>query len=301
MKIVKWTGIVIGSLLLLLAVVISVLFFISKQHENQIYNIEVSPISIDYNDESLLERGRHVATIRACIECHGDNLGGRIFIEDPVVGMLIATNLTDGPGGIGAEYSDEDFIRAIRNGVRKDGKSVIFMPSHEYNVIDSDDLAALMVYIRSKDPVDSTHLPETKIGFPFRLMYVLSDIHLFPARLIDHSIGIPEPVAERTPRQLGAYVATTCIGCHGDNYGGGRIPGVPPHWPEASNITVGGVLADYTEADFFRAMREGINLEGRVMEPEFMPWQVFGYMTDDELAGLFEYLQSLPPRATGTR
>lgn len=301
MKILKWFGIIIGSTLLILAVTITVLFLISKQHENQIYHIDISPISIDYNDENLLERGRHVATIRACVECHGDNLGGRIFIEDPVVGMLVATNLTDGPGGIGSTYNDEDFIKAIRNGVRKDGKSVIFMPSHEYNVIDSDDLAALMAYIRSKDPVDSTYLPETKIGFPFRLMYVLSDIHLFPARLIDHSLGIPEPVAERTPRQLGAYVATTCIGCHGDNYGGGRIPGVPPHWPEASNLTNGGVLADYTEGEFFRAMREGINLEGRIMEQEFMPWQVFGYMTDEELSGLFEYLQSLPPRETGSR
>ena len=301
MKILKWIGIIIGSLILVLGAIISVLYGISKQHENQTYNIDISPVYIDYSDESLLEKGRHVATIRACVECHGDNLGGRVFIEDPVVGLLIATNLTTGAGGLGRDYSDEDFIRAIRHGVRKDGKSVIFMPSHEYNVIDEADLAALMAYIRSKDPVDSTHLPETKIGFPFRLMYVLSDIHLFPARLIDHSIGIPEPVAERTPLQLGAYVATTCIGCHGDNYGGGRIPGVPPHWPEASNITLGGVLADYTEADFFNAMRNGINLEGRVMEPEFMPWQVFGYMTDEELSGLFEYLQSLPARETGTR
>ncbi|MCC5941412.1 MAG: c-type cytochrome [Balneolaceae bacterium] len=301
MKVVKWTGIIIGSLLLLLVVIISVLFFISKQHENQIYNIDITPINIDYNDESILEKGRHVATIRACVECHGANLGGRTFIEDPVVGLLMATNLTSGPGGIGNEYSDEDYIRAIRHGVRKDGKSVIFMPSHEYNVIDSDDLAALMAYIRSKDPVDSTHLPETKIGFPFRLMYVLSDIHLFPARLINHSIGIPEPVAERTPRELGAYVATTCIGCHGDNYGGGKIPGVPPHWPDASNITLGGVLADYSETDFFNAMRNGITIDGREMEQEFMPWQVFGYMTDEELSGLFEYLQSLPVRATGTR
>jgi mono/diheme cytochrome c family protein len=302
MKLLKWIGIFLGGVVLIIGTVIAVLFFISKQHENQTYTINVPALQIDYDDEELLERGRHVATIRACVECHGDHLGGRIFIEDPVVGLLIATNLTSGPGGIGNDYSDEDYIRAIRHGVRKDGKSVIFMPSHEYNAIDSKDMAALIAYIRSKNPVDSTHLPDTKIGLPFRAMYVLGgDIHLFPARLIDHSMEIPEPVAERSSRELGAYVGTTCIGCHGDHYGGGRIPGVPPDWPEASNITTGGSIADYSEEDFFTAMRTGITPDGREMEPEFMPWNVFGYMTDEELSGLFDFLRSLPPRETGTR
>jgi mono/diheme cytochrome c family protein len=303
MKLLKWAGIILGTFFLIAATVIAVAFIISKQHENQIYHIDVATLEIDYYDQELLETGRHVATIRACVECHGDNLGGRVFIEDPVVGMLIATNLTDGPGGIGSDYNDEDYIRAIRHGVRKDGKSVIFMPSHEYNLIDARDMAALIAYIRSKDPVDSTHLPKTKIGLPFRTMYVLGggDIHLFPARMIDHTTGIPEPAAVRSPRELGEYVATTCISCHGDNYGGGSIPGVPPHWPEASNITTGGPLADYTEEDFFTTMRTGITPDGREMEPEFMPWTVFGFMTDEELSGLFEYLQSLPPRETGSR
>lgn len=287
----------------MLVIFISVMFFISKQHENQTYHIEVSPINIDYNDEELLETGRHVATIRGCVECHGANLGGDIFIEDPVVGTLVATNLTSGTGGIGSTYDDEDLIRSIRHGVRKDGKSVIFMPSHEYNVIDAGDMAALIAYIRSMEPANSSHLPATKIGLPFRAMYVLSggDIHLFPARLIDHSLPVPEPVAERTPLELGSYLATTCTGCHGDYYGGGRIPGVPPHWPEASNITTGGALADYSESDFFTAMRTGVTPDGREMNPEFMPWSVLGYMTDEELSGLFEYLKSLPPRATGSR
>lgn len=303
MKILKWIGFVLGGIVLVLISVVTILFFISKQHENQVYHIDVPPLQIDYNNEELLQTGRHVATIRACVECHGENLGGKVFIEDPIVGKLVTTNLTDGPGGIGGDYSDEDFIRAIRHGVRKDGKSVIFMPSHEYNLIDSKDMTALIAYIRSKDPIDSTHLPNTKIALPFRAMYILGgeEIHLFPARLIDHSVTIPEPVAERSPRELGAYVATTCVSCHGDNYGGGPIPGVPPHWPQASNITTGGALADYSEESFFTAMRTGITPDGREMNPEFMPWSVFGFMTDEELSGLFEYLRSLPPRETGSR
>ncbi|TVQ67484.1 MAG: cytochrome C [Balneolaceae bacterium] len=305
MKILKWMGMAVGVLLLMIAILATILFLISKKHENTIYQIDVAAIDYLFEDEEeMLSWGQHVATIRGCVDCHGGNLGGDIFLKDPVVGVLTATNLTTGTGGIGSEYSDEDLIRAIRHGVRKDGKSVIFMPSHEYNVIDSKDMAAMIAYIRSMEPVDSSHLPETKIGFPFRLMYVLSgdDIHLFPARLIDHTLPLPDPVENRTPRELGAYLATTCMGCHGNNYGGGRIPGVPPNWPDASNITMGGTLVNYaSKDDFIKTMRDGITPLGAEMDSEFMPWTVFGYMTDEELSGLFEYLQSLPPRETGSR
>lgn len=305
MKILKWVGMAVGVLLLIMGIVATILFLISKQHENEIYEIDIAAIDFIFDDEEeMLTIGQHVATIRGCVDCHGGNLGGRIFLQDPIVGVLVATNLTSGPGGIGAEYSDEDLIRAIRHGVRKDGKSVVFMPSHEYNVIDSKDMAAMIAYIRTMDPVDSNHLPETKIGFPFRMIYSLSggDLHLFPARLIDHSLPIPDPVEYRAPRELGAYLATTCMGCHGNNYGGGRIPGVPPDWPEASNITIGGTLANYASvSDFIRTMREGVTPLGVEMNPEYMPWIVFGHMTDEELTGLFEYLQSLPARETGSR
>lgn len=82
----------------------------------------------------------------------------------------------------------------------------------------------------------------------------------------------------------------------------GGKPGVPPHWPDASNITMGGTLANYASVDdFINTMRDGVTPLGVEMDPEFMPWTVFGYMTDEELNGLFEYLQSLPPRVTGSR
>lgn len=305
MKIFKWLGITVGVILILIVVAATVFFLISKQHENEIYQIDVAAIDYTFENEAeMLSWGQHVATIRGCLDCHGGDLGGKIFAEDPIVGVLIATNMTAGPGGIGSTYSDVDLIRSIRHGVRKDGKSVIFMPSHEYNVIDSKDMAALIGYIRSMEPVDSSHLPETNIAIPIRAIYVLSagDFHLFPARIIDHSLPLPETVEYRAPMELGAYLATTCMGCHGNHYGGGKIPGVPPDWPDAANITMGGTLANYaSEEDFIKTMRDGVTPMGLEMKPEFMPWTVFGSMTDEELSGLFVYLQSLPPRETGSR
>jgi len=300
MKVLKWIAFAVGGAVLVLGIFASLAYLITEQHRNQTYFIESEPLQISY-DEETLATGRHVATIRGCIDCHGANLGGDVFIEDPVVGLLIASNLTTGKGGIGEDYSDEDFVRAIRHGVNRDNKSVIFMPSHEYNLIDSKDLAALIAYIRSVEPVDN-ELPETKIGLPFRMMYWLGgDIHLFPARLIDHDTPIPEPVLNRTPVELGKYVAATCTGCHGAGFSGGKIPGVPPDWPVASNITMGGQMSVWTEEDFLTAMRTGITPDGRELINEFMPWQVFGQMTDDELSGLFAYLQTIEPRPDGNR
>lgn len=280
---------------------LSVIYIATESHRNTEYDIQVEALPIPVNDSAALDNGKHVATIRGCVDCHGGSFEGGIFIEDPVVGLLVATNLTSGTGGIGAEYNDEDWIRAIRHGVRKDGKSVVFMPSHEYNQIDRKDLADLVAYIKSVPPADN-ELPETKIGLPFRAMYFIGgEIHLFPARLIDHSLPIPEPVKNKLPVELGEYLAATCTGCHGAGFWGGTIPGVPPIWPAATNLTSGGPLNSYSTNDFIQTMRTGTTPDGRELRNEFMPWGVFGEMTDDELTGLFAYLQSLPPRETGSR
>ncbi|NBB77570.1 MAG: c-type cytochrome [Bacteroidetes bacterium] len=292
MKVVKWLLYGVGVLVVLLLVVVSGVYFITEQHRNKTYDIAVESIEMEANEE-VLTHGKHVATIRGCADCHGENLGGKIFIEDPIVGLLPADNLTTGEGGIGDEYSDEDMIRAIRHGVRKDGKSVVFMPSHEYNGIDSEDLGSLISYIRSVEPVDNV-LPETRINIPFRMIYLFGgELHLFPARLIDHSKPIPEPVEDRTPMDMGQYLAVTCTGCHGADFKGGPIPGVPPSWPESTDITSEGTLVNWTAEQFKEVMCTGITPEGKEMNTQYMPWQTFGQMTDEELEGLYTYFSSL--------
>lgn len=301
MKILKWGLYVIAGVVLAGAISLSVIYFVTESHRNTEYEISLESLSIPVNDDESLINGRHVATIRGCVDCHGVDFEGGIFIEDPVVGLLVATNLTAGDGGIGASYNNEDWIRAIRHGVRKDKKPVVFMPSHEYNQIDRKDLADLIAYIKSVPPVDN-ELPETSIGLPFRAMYLIGgEIHLFPARLIDHSLPIPETIENRPPVELGEYLAATCTGCHGAGFSGGTIPGVPPNWPAATNLTKGGPLANYSIDDFITTMRTGKTPDGREMDSQYMPWVVFGQMTDEELSGLFTYLQSLPERDTGSR
>lgn len=299
MKILKWVGIALGTLLGLLLIFIAVTYIITDRHFNKTYDITAETVTVS-TDSSVVAHGKHVATIRGCIECHGGNLGGQVFIDDPAIGLLIATNLTSGEGGIGSDYSNEDLVRSIRHGVKKNGKPAIFMPSHEYNPIDKKDLSALVSYIRSVEPVDNPQ-PETEVGMVARFLYMYGGMHLVPARLIDHSNPIPEPEENRTPLAMGEYLAVTCTGCHGSGFGGGAIPGVPPDWPEAPNITLGGNLGNWTVEDFKATMETGITPEGKELRLPYMPWQMLGAMTDEELEGLFTYLRSLPPKETGTR
>lgn len=298
-RILKVAVIALSVILALLMLSAGIIYVITEQHWNDTYELSSEWVNIS-DDPEVIMHGKHIFTTRGCVDCHGANLGGKIFLEDPVVGRIVATNLTQGEGGIGSRYSDEDYVRSIRKGVRQDGKSVLFMPSHEYQWIHQRDMEALISYIRSAEPVDS-NLPGHKINLPMRAMYLIGgNIPLFPARVIDQEFELPqnEPV---TVLERGQYIATSCMGCHGKNYSGGVIPGVPPTWPEASNLTPAGPLQTWNEADFFKALREGVTPEGRQLRSEFMPYQLTGQMTDEELHALFVYLKSIEPVEKGTR
>ncbi|CAN5131530.1 hypothetical protein BH23BAC3_BH23BAC3_10270 [soil metagenome] len=298
-KVLKIAGISLGVIILVLILFAGTVYFITEQHWNTEY--ELSYESVEQSDDPIvIDHGRHLLTIRGCFECHGENLAGKIFLEDPVVGRIVATNLTAGKGGIGAHYMDEDYVRAIRKGIKKDGQSVLFMPSHEYAQIHQRDMNAIVSYLRHTEAVDS-QLPESKINIPMRAMYLLGgDIALFPARLIDHTVPLPleEPV---TVLEKGMYLSSTCIGCHGRNLSGGKIPGVPPNWPDALNLTPAGSIANWGESEFFKAMRDGITPDGRQLQNEFMPYTMIGQMTDDELHAIFAYFKTLEPVETGVR
>ena len=77
------------------------------------------------------------------------------------------------------------------------------------------------------------------------------------------------------------------------------IPGTPPDWKPAANITPAGV-GHYTEADFFRALREGKRPGGAPIDP-FMPFEYTRNLTDDEIRALWLYLRTVSPKPFGGR
>jgi mono/diheme cytochrome c family protein len=193
-------------------------------------------------------------------------------------------------------------VRAIRHGIGVDGKPLVFMPSHEYYYFNDDDLGKIIAYIKQVPPVDN-EAPAPSPGPLFRFLFLTGELTMLaPAELIDHDAPRPSAVETGETLEFGEYLAVGCIGCHGDNYSGGPIPGMPPDTPPAANLTPDPAtgLGDWTEEDFVVAMRQGKRPDGTTIDP-FMPWPNFSQMTDEELGALWLYLQSLPARPYGNR
>lgn len=299
--ILKWSAIGIGGLFCLALLAGVYVYVDSSRAINRMYEIEPHVMPIPAADSSTLARGRHQAVIRGCVDCHGENLGGKIFIDDPAVGRIAATNLTSGTGGIGLRYSDQDWVRSIRHGVGPDGKPLLVMPANEFYYLGDEDLGALIGYLKQVPPVDSD-LPDHRIGPMARLLYVAGQLPLVPAEMIVHEPPPAAPPVGATAA-YGKYMAVTCTGCHGADFSGGTIPGVPPDWPPAANITPhpDQGIGSWTEYDFFRALRHGQRPDGSELELPYMPWNLTKEMTDTEIRAIWTYLQSIEPKAKSSR
>src|SRR5688572_9481432 len=177
--------VVVGIVVLVLTVA-GIGYAVSNSRINKTYTIDQPALAIP-TDSASVERGKHIAVaLGKCVDCHGEDLSGKIFIDAPPVGTIIADNLTGGAGGVGKAYTDADWVRTLKHGVRPDGKSVIFMPAQEYASLGDTDLAALIAYLKQLPPVDHVQ-EENRVGPVFRALHLAGQLPLLPAELIDHA------------------------------------------------------------------------------------------------------------------
>ena len=212
--------------------------------------------------------------------------------------IIASKNLTSGQGGVGGQLSISDFVKAIRHGVSPENKALILMPSTDYFSLSDQDLGAIVAYIKSVEPVDNEP-PRTNPGLVMRALYLAGQVPLLAAEKIDHQAE-PSQVETKISIEYGQYLAGTCAGCHGDGYSGGPNPKTPPGFIPPTNLTpdVETGLGQWTESDFFNAMREGRRPNGEQLDP-WMPWQSFSQMNDAEIKSIWLYLQSLPATKYG--
>jgi mono/diheme cytochrome c family protein len=302
MRFLRWIGIVLGGLIGLILIAGSVLYLIGGERIDKTYTISGETVAIP-TDQASINRGRHLATaINKCVDCHGANLGGAVFLDvtTPPLFRAVAPNLTRGQGGVGDKLSDADFARAIRHGVGPDGRALLVMPADDYFPMSDADVGALIAYIRSLPPADS-QLPSSEIRPLGQILLAAGLLPSFAAELIDHEAKRETAPPAGVTAEYGRYLAMTggCTGCHGSGLSGGPIPGVPPDFPPARNISPTGI-GSWSDADFFRALREGKRPDGSAIDP-FMPWMATRQMTDDEIKALLAYLRTVPPRPDGMR
>lgn len=275
----------------ILTVIFTVIFLITESDRLRIYPLTEYDLVIPA-DSIAIEHGRRVYTLRGCVDCHGVNLEGRVVESGLLTGVITAPNLTPGKGSAIRDYSTEDLVRVIREGVKPNRRSVIMMPAHKFQVIHKRDVESLIAYMQSVDPVDR-RLPATRLNYPVRLYYFVNrKLGLFPANMIRRPVEFAEDNLQ-TRLEKGRYLATSCVGCHGYRLEGGRVPGAPPTWPVAGDLTPSGIAGDWEKEEFIRSMREGLTPDGRHLDARYMPWQAFGQLTNEEFDLLWEYMRSL--------
>jgi mono/diheme cytochrome c family protein len=244
-----------------------------------------------------VERGAHLVNARVgCMGCHGPDLAGAVLIEAPVLGYWAAPNLTAGRGGITRGFGAREWDMAVRHGVRHTGLSSS-MPCGEFVTLSDRELSDIVAYVRSLPPVDREIAPP-RFGPVFAFLLAL-DPKSLPAYVIDHRVAhAAEPPPEAVTPEFGRHIAQVCTGCHGEHFSGGKVQG-DPNMPLVANLTPHETgLKAWTEADFVRAMRLGRRPDDSAIA-EAMPWRVYGQMTDTELAAVWTYLRTLPPRPKG--
>jgi mono/diheme cytochrome c family protein len=284
-KILKWFGILLAGLVALMIIGLISLYFITMDKLNKVYDIPPAGITVSSDPENIA-RGKHLTTVLGqCTGCHQEDLSGTVDDEGFLVARVVTPNLTSGKGGVGSYYTDEDWVRAIRHGVKPDGKPGIAMLAQLYTHISDRDLEDMIAYLKSVPPVD-TDYPRTRLG-PMGWFFLLQVPDIIPAQVIDHNTQRIEPEPGVTV-EYGQYLTSYCHLCHGDNLAGGTEPGSGP------NLTPAGELGRWTEAEFIHTLRTGVTPAGKKLDPDMMPWKFVGQMTDDELKAVWLYLQSLP-------
>ena len=255
-----------------------------------------------------IERGKYlVEGIVACGNCHiargpqGQPLfdkglsGGRLF-DEPLF-KAYAANITPDPlTGIG-RWTDAQLARAIREGVRPD-RTVMGppMPVQYYRHLSDDDLAAIMAYLRAQPAVKNA-VPRSQYNMPLPPTY----------RPPLKNVKAP-PVTETL--RYGAYLAEIahCMECHTPRndkgvpqteYLGAGGTVFPGPWGQSvsRNLTPHATgLKDWTDAQIARAIRDGIDRDGKAYKPP-MAYGFYKNISDADMRALIAYLRSLKAQA----
>lgn len=286
-KILKWLLIGVGSSLALVLVFYAVVHVQTQAGIDKVYTVKLQTLKIP-DDSASYQLGKHVAEIRGCLGCHGADLGGGMphLTGSPPIGVLYSANISSGKGGL--SYTDQDWIRALRHGLGKDGRSLWFMPSQEVYRISNREMAALIGYLKKQPPVDRM-VPAKSVKPLGRVLAFLGEFPLLPAERIDHDATYPDVMQPAIDAAYGEYLATSCTGCHLSTLKGANphAPGEPP----IPDISSTGKVGTWSEDGFVSLFHTGQTPEGRKLS-KYMPIEDFKY-SNDELKAIYAYLHQV--------
>ena len=279
----RWIGMALATLSALVIIAYGVVYLLSERILRRTHDVRAVAITIP-TDPAAVAEGRRLAILRGCFgSCHGRQAEGAVMFDEPMIGRLVAPNLTAAV----RRYSDSELVGIIRNGVRPNGRSLMVMPAEAFGVLTDEDVGRTIAFLKSLPAVEGPG-PSVWLGPLGRIGVVIGQFKPV-ADLIAETV----PPADATTAEgvFGRYLArSTCGSCHGTSLRGAANP-------EFTSPSLQ-VVAAYSAESFAQLMRTGVALGGRNLEtmgPEAR--QHLSQFTDSEITALFTYLHTLPETA----
>lgn len=274
-RLLKWAGYGLAGVVALLLVAIGGAFAVS---EAMIRWPVAKPAVrlVAASDPGAVERGRKVAKLNGCHDCHGQKLEGMLFHDEMPLIRAWGPNLSHAL----ADQSDADFDRAIRHGVAADGRRLWIMPSSAFAHLTDQESADLMAYLRTYKPTGAVQ-PRVQIGHIGRLGVLLGKFRSEPELLKTVDRLQLEDLGPQ--HAVGRDLARACIECHGQTLEGNGMLKSPDL----------DMVAAYDPQDFKRLLHTGIAAGGRKvgLMTAVSPAR-FGDLSPQQIAALHGYLKA---------
>lgn len=230
------------------------------------------------SNPAVVAEGERLANIAGCLGCHGAEMSGKPFGQEAFIYRSTTANIPR----LAARYTDDDLARSIRHGVKKNGRSVIGMPSPAFFDMRDEDLVAIISYARTL-PDRGEHLPKSATWIRGRLE-LIQELYPPEASTIDHEAQRREydfaDVAQR-----GEYLAKiACAECHNLDFTGDPYSDGPGSSPDLA------IAAAYAPEQFVHLLRTGEPVGGRDLRlMDDVARDRFVHFTDEEIAALHAF------------
>ena len=230
-----------------------------------------------------VESGKHWAAILGCTSCHDLALQGSVLEDEGFwIGLLAAPNVT-----IQRKlYDDASLARAIRDGVKHDGRGIDMMPIKAFHHANDQTIADVIAFVRSV-PDSGEVQPKISYGPLARWNYLTGEWKLAPEEIDRKAARIGEESGVQDASS-GRYIAVLACGeCHGLEQKGDPGGGIP-------NLAV---AKTYSLEEFTNLMRTGEAKGGRKIRPMMAQTarRRFSVFSDAEIAELKSFLDAREP------
>lgn len=222
--------------------------------------------------------GERLAHLDGCFGCHGARLTGRAIFAGWLGTRIVAPNLTR----LAHSETNAQLAATIRYGVKRDGTSIVEMPSKQFIRNSDSDIAAIIAYLRTLRTMPDA-AGKSRWRFGGRVMLVTSLIPL-EADLVNRSARGPLRTPT-SPLALGHYITQLyCSGCHGPTLSGETMKGSPDlHF----------AIQHYSPAAFLHFFRTGDGQIGHGTQTMTgIIRRRFKYLSAGEVRAIYSYLRA---------